>query len=123
MTLIVRWALNSVGCPRNMGYELEFLDAAGEQSRRKNKASVIYRFSVSNGSAKTHADVVITYVGAKVIEQGGKDPTTAAKIALDRLLKNGRDPFKSQIHLQIPYGRAEYFSKYGNYNSLPVLTD
>jgi hypothetical protein len=106
-----------------MGYELEFLDAAGEQSRGQSKASVVYRFSVSNGPAKNHAEVVITCAGAEVIEQSGKDPTTAAKIALDRLLKNGRDPFKSQIHLQIPYGHAEYFSKYGNYDSLPVLTD
>lgn len=106
-----------------MGYEIEFLDAAGEQSEGQNKASVVYRFSVSNGSVKVHADVVITYRGAEVIEQGGKDPKAAAKIALDRLLKKGRDPFKSRIHLQIPYGHAEYFSKYGNYNSLPVLTD
>jgi hypothetical protein len=106
-----------------MGYELEFLDAAGEQSARQNKAPVVYRFSVSHGSAKTHANVAISYGGTEVIEQGGKDPTTAAKIALHRLLKAGRDPFESQIHLQIPYGHAEYFSKYGNYNSLPVLTD
>ena len=69
------------------------------------------------------ADVVLTEAGAEIIEQGGKDPKSAARIALHRLLKSGRDPFASQISLQIPYGHAAHFSRYGNYDSLPVLTD
>jgi hypothetical protein len=106
-----------------MGYELEFVRVGGDQSFGQIKASVVYTFSISNGHDKTKADVVITCGGVEVIEKGGKDPKTAAKIALDRALKKGRNPFASRISLQMPYGHAEYFSKQGNFDSLPVLGD
>ena len=58
------------------------------------KASVVYTFTISNGLAKTHADVVLTEAGAAIIEQKGKDPQTAAKIVLERPLERGRDPLR-----------------------------
>ena len=58
-----------------------------------------------------------------IIEQRGKDPQTAAKIVLERLLKQGRDPFEAQILLTVPYGHAEYFARFGNYETLPTLAD
>jgi len=87
------------------------------------KSSVVYRFTISNGLAKTHADVVLTEAGVNIIEQKGKDPQTAAKIVLERLLKKGRDPFETQILLTVPYGHAEYFARYGSYETLPTLTE
>ena len=87
------------------------------------KASVVYKFTISNGFAKTHADVVLTEAGVDIIEQKGKDPQTAAKIVLERLLKQGRDPFETQILLTVPYGHAEYFARFGNYETLPTLAD
>lgn len=104
-----------------MAYEVTFLEITGAQDNRGPKAAIAYQFEISDGSRTTRADVVLTYAGAEIIEQGGKDPKSAANIALHRLLKSGRDPFASQISLQIPYGHAAYFSKYGNYGSLPVL--
>ena len=87
------------------------------------KAKVVYTFTISNGLAKTHAAVVLTEAGAAIIEQKGKDPQTAAKIVLERLLKKGRDPFETQILLTVPYGHAEYFARFGNYETLPTLAD
>ena len=106
-----------------MAYEVSFMETAGGQHDTGPKASVIYRFEISMDQKRTRADVVLTEAGAEIIEQGGKDPKSAASIALHRLLKSGRDPFASQISLQIPYGHAAHFSRYGNYDSLPVLMD
>ena len=104
-----------------MAYEVTFLEIARAQDTAGPKASVIYRFEIQDGSRNTRAEVVLTCGGVEIIEQGGKDPKSAASIALHRLLKAGRDPFESQIFLQIPYGHAAHFSRYGNYDSLPVL--
>jgi hypothetical protein len=104
-----------------MAYEVTFLEIAGVQDNADPKASVIYRFEILNGPKRTRADVVLTHGGIEIIEHGGKDPKAAAGIALHRLLKAGRDPFESPIFLQIPYGHAAHFSKYGNYDSLPIL--
>jgi len=99
-----------------MAYDVSFMEIAGARDNTGPKASIIFRFEVSMDQKSTRADVVLT-------EAGGKDPKSAASIALHRLLKSGRDPFASQISLQIPYGHAAHFSRYGNYDSLPVLTD
>ena len=39
----------------------------------------------------------------------------AARLALERLLTNGCNPFEGPICLQVPYREAEYFSKFGNF--------
>lgn len=104
-----------------MAYEVTFLEIAGTQDSTGPKASVIYRFEILDGPRRTRADVALTSGGIEIIERGGKDPKSAASIALHRLLKAGRDPFESPIVLQIPYGHAAHFSRYGNYDSLPVL--
>jgi hypothetical protein len=102
-----------------VAYEVTFLEIAGPQESAK--AFVVYRFEILEGPKRARADVVLTSAGVEIIEQGGKDPKSAAGIALCRLLKAGRDPFESRTYLQIPYGHAAHFSKYGNFDSLPVL--
>jgi antitoxin component of RelBE/YafQ-DinJ toxin-antitoxin module len=87
------------------------------------KASVVYAFTISNGLVNTRGNVVLSEGGVEIIEQMGKDPKTAARIALERLLKQGRDPVETQIFLRVPYGHAEHFSKNGNYEALPTLTE
>jgi hypothetical protein len=104
-----------------VAYDVTFLEITGAQDNAGPKASVVYRFEIVDGSKRTRAEVVLTYAGMEIIEQGGKDPKSAATIALRRLLNARRDPFESQIFLQIPYGHAAHFSRYGNYDSLPVL--
>jgi len=104
-----------------VAYEVTFLEIAGPQESTGPKAFVVYRFEILEGPKRTLADVVLTSAGVEIIEQGGKDPRSAANIALHRLLKVGRDPFASQIALQIPYGHAAHFSRYGNFDPLPVL--
>ena len=103
-----------------MAYEVTFLEIAGTQDSADPKA-VVYRFEILDGPRRTRAEVALALGGVGIIERGGKDPKSAASIALHRLLKAGRDPFESLIFLQIPYGHAAHFSRYGNYNSLPVL--
>jgi len=109
-----------------MEYSIDFLHDDKELADghyKHYKASVVYTFTISNGLANTHGDVVLTDGGVEIIEQRGKDPKTAARIALERLLKQGRDPFETQILLRVPHGHAEYFSKNGNYEALPTLTE
>jgi hypothetical protein len=104
-----------------VAYEVTFLEIAGPEEKEGPKAFVVFGFEILDGPRKTRADVILTYTGVEIIEQGGKDPKSAASIALQRLLREGRDPFESQISLQIPYGHAEHFSRYENFDSLPVL--
>jgi hypothetical protein len=104
-----------------VAYQVTFLEIAGPQECTGPKAFIVYRFEILDGPKKTRADVVFTYAGVEIIEQEGKDLNSAASIALQRLLRSGRDPFMSQIFLQIPYGHAAHFSRYGNFDSLPVL--
>jgi hypothetical protein len=106
-----------------MEYEINFLNMCTELVDGHYKANVVYTFTISNGLVNTHGDVALTYGGVEIIEQRGKDPKTAARIALERLLKQGRDPFESQIFLRVPHGHAEHFSKNGNYEALPTLTE
>lgn len=104
-----------------MAYEVTLLEITGPKEKTGPKAFVVYGFEILEGPKKTRADVVLAYAAVEIIEQGGKDPKSAASIALQRLLRSGRDPFESQISLQIPYGHAVHFSRYGNFDSLPVL--
>jgi hypothetical protein len=104
-------------------YTINLENVEEETSEGHYRASVIYRFAISSGSATTHADIVLTEAGIDIIEKKGKDPKTAARIALERLLKAGRDPFERRIFIRIPFGHAEHFARFGNYESLPTLTD
>jgi antitoxin component of RelBE/YafQ-DinJ toxin-antitoxin module len=106
-----------------MEYSIDVENVKREMVDQHYKAKVVYTFAISNGFAKTRADVVLTEAGAAIIEQKGKDPKTAAKIVLERLLKKGRDPFETQILLTVPYGHAEHFARFGNYETLPTLAD
>jgi hypothetical protein len=42
-----------------------------EMVDQRYKARVVYTFTISNGFAKTQADVVLTETGAAIIEQKG----------------------------------------------------
>src|SRR6266404_4773591 len=86
-----------------MEYNINFLHEDRELAGGHYKASVVYTFTISNGLVNTHGDVVLTDGGVEIIEQRGKDPKTAARIALERLLKQGRDHFETQILLNVPY--------------------
>ena len=79
-----------------MDYSINFVDRDRELKDGHYKASVVYTFTISNGVANTRGHVVLTDGGLEIIEQRGKDPQTAARIALERLLRQGRDPFESQ---------------------------
>jgi hypothetical protein len=106
-----------------MEYDIKLVNVEKEEAVRKHWATVAYKFSISNGSANTYGDVVLTEGGVNIIEKNGRDPQTAAKVALERFLRQLREPFETQIVLRIPYGHAEYFSRYGNYETLPTLTN
>jgi len=106
-----------------MEYSINFVNMDRELPDGHYRASVVFTFTISNGLVNTHGDVVLTDGGMEIIEERGKDPKTAARIALERLLKQGRDPFETQIFLNVPYGHAEYFSKNGDYEALPTLTE
>ena len=86
-----------------------------ERAYAKYPAAATYTFAVSNGPVKTHAEVILTEGGLEIIERKGKDARAAARLALERLLTTGCNPFEGPILLQVPYRQAEYFSKFGNF--------
>ena len=86
-----------------------------ERAFAKYPAAAIYTFAVRNGAVKTHAEVILTDDGLEIIERKGKDARAAARLALERLLVTGCNPFEGPIFLQVPYRQAEYFSKFGNF--------
>jgi hypothetical protein len=86
-----------------MEYSMNFANVDRELADGHYKASVVYTFAISNDVTNTHGHVVLTDGGVEIIEQRGKDPQTAARIALERLLKQGRNPFETRIFLRVPF--------------------
>ena len=106
-----------------MQYEIALAGVQRETVDGAYQPGIIYTFMIASGLSTAYCDVLLTNGGFEIIEQKGKDPETAARIALERLLSGGRDPFVGSIHIKIPFGHAAHFAKYANYESLPILTD
>lgn len=106
-----------------MQYEIYLLGVQRETAVGADQPRIIYTFRIASGLSTAYCNVLLTDGGFEVIEQKGKDPESAARIALERLLRGGRDPFTGAIHIKIPFGHAAHFARYGNYESLPILTD
>jgi hypothetical protein len=64
---------------------------------------------------------MLTDDGVEVIKGAGKDAKAAARLALERLIAEGCDPFRTPIFLRVPYWHAEFFSEYGNFNQVPAF--
>jgi hypothetical protein len=108
-----------------MAYEIEFNSKRPLQEQESGlpKTFLVYEFFITSGGTTKSAKVVFSEAGVEVIERGGKDPEAAGRIALQRLLKSGRDPFQNQIVLHMTHGYSAHFARYGNFDSLPVLSD
>jgi hypothetical protein len=98
-----------------MKFDIALVSTNRERAYAKFKASATYTFAISNGPAKTHAEVIVADDSLEIIEEKGKTAKAAAKLALEKLLNAGRDPFEAPIFLCIPYLQAEYFSKFGTF--------
>jgi hypothetical protein len=96
-------------------FDIALVSLNRERAYAKFKAFATYTFAISDGPVKTHAEVILEDGGVEIIEQKGKDAREAARLALERLLVTGRDPFEAPILLQIPYQQAEFFSKYSSF--------
>lgn len=75
-------------------FNIALVSRSSERAFAKYKASATYTFAISDGPVKTHAEVVLTDGGSEVIERKGKDAKEAARLALERLLVTGCDPFE-----------------------------
>jgi hypothetical protein len=106
-----------------MQYEIALAGVQREITLGAFTANIIYKFRIAHGLSTAYADVLMTDGAVDAIAQKGKDPETAARIVLERLLRDGRDPFAGLIRIKIPFGHAAHFARYGNYESLPVLSD
>jgi hypothetical protein len=104
-------------------YEVKFTNVDREPDDGQREVYVVYTFAISDGRTTTQAEVILPEEGLEMIKQRGKDPKTAAWMSLERVLKEGHDPFETPITLRIPFGHAEHFSKHGNYQSLPTIAD
>jgi hypothetical protein len=106
-----------------MQYEIALAGVQREIALGAFTANIIYKFRIASSLSTAYCDVIMTNGGVEVIEQRGRDPETAARIVLERFLRDGRDPFAGSIRIKIPFGHAAHFARYGNYESLPVLSD
>jgi len=59
---------------------------------------------------------MLTDGGIELIKRAGKDAKAAARLALERLIVEGCDPFQTPIFLRVSYWHAEFFSEYGNFD-------
>jgi hypothetical protein len=96
-------------------FDIELVSLNRERAYANYKAFATYTFLISDGPVKTHAEVILEGGGLEVIERKGKKAGDAAKLALERLLVTGCDPFEAPIFLQIPYQQAEFFSKFSSF--------
>jgi hypothetical protein len=103
------------GLVEAMKFDIALVGSNRERAYAKYKAFATYTFSVSHGLEKTHAEVIFVDSSLEVIERKGRDVRAAARLALERLLTTGCDPFENSIFVQIPYRQAEYFSKFGSF--------
>lgn len=84
-----------------------------ERACGRSQASATYTFKISEAGKKSQAEIILVDGGLEVIEQSHQDAKAAARLALDRILSAGYDPFKAPLFVRIPHQHAEYFSKYG----------
>ncbi len=87
-----------------------------ERTCGRSKPSTTYTFKISEGGKRSQAEIILTDGGPEVIEQSRQDAKAAARLALDRVLNAGYDPFKAPLFLRIPYQHAEYFSRHGEFH-------
>ena len=85
------------------------------------EASATFTFTISDGPFKARAEVMLTNDGVEIIERAGKKAKVAARLALERLLVEGCDPFRTPVFLRVPYRQAELFSEYGNFDHVPTF--
>ena len=104
------------GLWQEMKFGIALVGLDREKALVRHKSSATYTFSITNGAVKARAEVILVDGGSEVIEGKGKNPKRAARLALERLLANGKDPFETPIFLRIPYLHARYFSKYGDFH-------
>ena len=96
-------------------FDIALVSRNRERAYANYKAFATYTFVISDGPVRTHAEVILEDGGLEIIEQKGKDAEEAARLALEKLLVTGCDPFEAPIFLQIPYQQAEFFSKYSSF--------
>ena len=98
-----------------MRFDIALVSSNRDRAYAKFKASATFTFAISKGTAKTHAEVVVADGSLEIIEGKGKAAKAAARLALEKLLTRGCNPFQDPILLCIPYPQAEYFSKFGTF--------
>jgi hypothetical protein len=100
-----------------MSFDIEFVRCERERALRGClEASATFTFAISDGPLKARAEVMLTHGGIEAIKRTGKGAKAAARLALERLLEIGCDPFQTPIFLRVPYWQAELFSEYGNFD-------
>jgi hypothetical protein len=114
---------NNPESTQKMKYKIEFSDQEGFIEGGQQKAACVYTFTVSSGFGPTTAEVYMTYADIDIIRDAGKEPREAARLALEGLVESGRDPFESQIWLEMSHFYAEYFALHGDFGGLPTLVD
>jgi hypothetical protein len=76
-----------------MEYSIDVVNVEREVADQHYRTKAVYTLAISNGFAKTHADVVLTEAGAAIIEQKGKDPQTAGQDRPGEALEARPRPF------------------------------
>ena len=103
-----------------MSLNIELLCSNRERALRGcPEASATFTFTISDDPFKARAEVMLTNGDVEIIERAGKKAKAVARLALERLLVEGCDPFQTPIFLRVPHWQAELFSEYGNFDRSP----
>jgi hypothetical protein len=93
-----------------MQYEIALADVKRVIPHGSFTTSILFEFRIAHGLSTAYVDVLMSDTAVDAIEQKGKDPETAARVALERRLKDGRNPFVGLIRITIPFGHAAHFA-------------
>ena len=105
-----------------MSLNIELLCSNRERALRGcPEASATFTFTISDRSFKARAEVMLTNGDVEIIERAGKKAKAVARLALERLLVEGCDPFQTPIFLRVPHWQAELFSEYGNLDQVSAF--
>ena len=99
-----------------MCFEIMLVGFNREGAHGDVRSTVTYNFKIAEGSRQAHAEVMFTDGSRQFIEREGKNPREAARLALEKVLMTGRNPFQNPVLLRVSHKHAEYFAKHGSYH-------
>lgn len=101
---------------KELDLDIKFVGIDRERGTKMLSASLTCNFTICEGSTNTHAEVIFADGGFEIIEKQGKSGKAAARMALERLLNCGCNPFEIPLFVRISLPHAQYFALHGDFH-------